>query len=268
MDRISKNAKNPESLRKELVRSFANFESSFRKRFPLIWTLTLILPVVLTGLILVFMGLIHGWEFPRKVVYHAFLTFFVLGRFIILVGLEGDALGKVEVAMKPSELFAMVTYMDFMTALFVTFHMNFLFRTPVVGPKVATLVWDGKFIMDAQPWVKRMAFFGLVLFVIFPTSTTGSIGGSIFGRLLGLSRVLTVIGVLIGSILGNAVMYAFSKQINQYIGAENYWLKIAGVVIIVVVVVLLELRYQHVKKKYLDSELANAEIEATDADQD
>ena len=128
------------------------------------------------------------------------MAFFVLGRFIILMGFEGDVADKFNVAMKPGELFAMVTYMDFMTALFVTFHMGFLFRMPYVGPKVATLVWDGKFIMDAQPWVKRMAFLGLVLFVIFPTSTTGSIGGSIFGRLLGLSRFLTVTGVLLGSI--------------------------------------------------------------------
>ncbi len=40
-------------------------------------------------------------------------------------------------------------------------------------------------------------------------------------------------------------MYAFSKQINQYIGVENYGLKIAGVVLIIVLVVLLELRYDH-----------------------
>ncbi len=258
MDQLSTNAKNPESLRKELVRSFANFESSFRKRFPVIWTATLVGPVFLTAFILVCLGLTLGWDFPQKVIYHAFMTFFVLGRFIILMGCEGDVHDKFEVAMRPGELFAMVTYMDFMTALFVTFHMGFLFRMPYVGPKVATLVWDGKFIMDAQPWVKRTAFLGLVLFVIFPTSTTGSIGGSIFGRLLGLSRFLTVSGVLLGSLLGNALMYAFSKQINQYIGTENYWLKIAGIVLIIVLLILLELRYRHVKNKYLDSEFANS----------
>jgi hypothetical protein len=262
MDRLSTNANDPESLRKELVRSFANFESSFRKRFPIIWTATLITPVVLTVLILVLLGLTVDWELPRKIVYHALLTFFVLGRFIILMGFEGDVAAKFDVAMKPGELFAMVTYMDFMTAMFVTFHMGFLFRMPYVGPKVATLVWDGKFIMDAQPWVKRMAFLGLVLFVIFPTSTTGSIGGSIFGRLLGLSRFLTVAGVLVGSLIGNALMYAFSKQINDYIGPENYWLKIAGVVLIIVLVILLELRYRHVKKKYLDREMSTDEDDA------
>lgn len=261
MDRLSSNANTPESLRKELVRSFTNFETSFRKRFPAIWILTLILPVVLTTFILVVLGLTVNWELPRNLIYHAGMTFFVLGRFIILMGFEGEAAKEFAIAMQPGELFWMVTYMDFMTALFVTFHMGFLFRMPYVGQKVATLVWDGKFIMDSQPWVKRMAFFGLVLFVIFPTSTTGSIGGSIFGRLLGLSRLLTVTGVLLGSLIGNALMYAFSKQINHYIGPQNWWLKIAGIVLIVVLVVLMELRYRHVKNKYLDKALTDSDNE-------
>ena len=62
-----------------------------------------------------------------------------------------------------------------------------------------------------------------------------------------------------GSIMGNALMYAFSKQINQYIGVENYGLKIAGVVLIIILLVMLELRYRHVKNKYLDSELAGGD---------
>ena len=267
MDRLSANAKNPESLRKELVRSFANFESSFRKRYPFIWMLTLIAPVLLTAIILAILGLRFGWGFPQKVLSHSFMTFFIFGRFIILVGLEGDLADQVRVSMKPGELFAMVTYMDFMVALFVTFHMGFLFRMPYVGPKVATLIWDGKFIMDAQPWMKRMAFLGLVAFVVFPTSTTGSIGGSIFGRLLGLSRWLTVLGVLFGSVIGNAIMYAFSKQINQYVGRENYWLKIAGIVLIIGLVVLMELRYRHVKNKYLNSEQGTEGLDKTEEEE-
>lgn len=190
-------------------------------------------------------------------------TFFIFGRFIVLVGTEGAAAVSetaeqgFKVLLSPGELFAMVTYMDFMVALFVTFHMGILFRLPNIGPKIAMLVWDGKFIMDAQPWIKRVAFFGLVLFVIFPTSTTGSIGGSIFGRLLGLSRWMTVFGVLLGSIAGNALMYAFSKQINQYIGPENYSIKIIGVALLIVLVFLMELRYRKVKNKFLDRQAAD-----------
>lgn len=224
----------------------------------MLWLTTLLAPVVVTTVLLIGLGLTQGWDYPQKLIGHALATFFIFGRFIVLVGTEGAAAATeatkegFKVLLSPGELFAMVTYMDVMVALFVTFHMGILFRLPNIGPKIAMLVWDGKFIMDAQPWIKRMAFFGLVLFVIFPTSTTGSIGGSIFGRLLGLSRWLTVGGVLIGSILGNALMYAFSKQINQYIGPENYWIKIIGIALLIALVFLMELRYHKVKNKFLD----------------
>ena len=263
MDSLEPNASDPESLRSELVRSFSSFETSFRSRFPMLWLVTLLAPVVVTVVLLVVLGLINGWDYPQKLVGHALATFFIFGRFIVLVGTEGAA-SVVETAEKgfrvllsPGELFAMVTYMDFMVALFVTFHMGILFRLPNVGPKIAMLVWDGKFIMDAQPWIKRVAFLGLVLFVMFPTSTTGSIGGSIFGRLLGLSRWMTVCGVLLGSIAGNALMYGFSKQINQYVGPENYGIKIVGIVLLIVLVFLMELRYRKVKNKFLDRQTSD-----------
>lgn len=270
MDSLEPNASDPEALRNELVRSFSSFESSFRSRFPMLWLSTLLAPVVVTFVLLVVLGFTQGWDYPQKLIGHALATFFIFGRFIVLVGTEGASAAKesFKVLLSPGELFAMVSYMDFMVALFVTFHMGILFRLPNIGPKIAMLVWDGKFIMDAQPWIKRVAFFGLVLFVIFPTSTTGSIGGSIFGRLLGLSRWLTVGGVLLGSILGNALMYAFSKQINQYIGPENYWIKILGVALLIVLVFLMELRYRRVKNKFLDRQTSDQpSTETTNNDQ-
>ena len=245
MNQQAFSSNDPEQLQKELIGSFTKFESSFRKRFPIIWTVTLLAPVVVSALLLLFIGIVYDWSFAGRFVTHAVLTFFVFGRFIILSGGE-DAY---RVLMSPAELFGLVTYLDFMTALFVTFHMGNLFRIPWLGPKIATLVWDGKYVMDAQPWIKRFAFAGLVAFVMFPSSTTGSIGGSIFGRLLGLSRFATVGGVLVGSILGNALMFALSSQLNQYLDKDNIWLKVVGALLIVVLCIAIEWRYRQVKKK-------------------
>ena len=177
MEQLATSAKSPELLRKELVRSFAEFELSFRERYPFWWLATLLAPLALTGALLGVVAAVYGFDEAYKYVTHALATFFVFGRFIILMGLEGDAAQKIQISLEPGKIFAMLTYMDFVVALFVTFHMGILFRLPIVGQKIAMLVWDGKFIMESQPWVKRMAFLGLVLFVMFPTSTTGSIGG-------------------------------------------------------------------------------------------
>ena len=253
----------PEEVQKELIGSFTKFESSFRQRYPFLWTATLIAPVVVSAALLIFIGLFYDWSFAGRFVTHAVLTFFVFGRFIILSGGE-DAY---RVLMSPAELFGLVTYLDFMTALFVTFHMGILFRLPWLGPKIATLVWDGKFVMDSQPWIKRFAFAGLVAFVMFPSSTTGSIGGSIFGRLLGLSRFTTVAGVLVGSILGNAVMFFLSRQLNQYLNKDNIWLKVVGALLIVALCVAVEWRYRQVKKKFLVTAEQNDGSDNADGDQ-
>lgn len=251
MEHLSK-AKNPEAFRKQLLASFTEFELSFRKRYPLVWLATLLAPFLVTLFLLIVLGLVVDWSYPQVLLGHAFMTFFLFGRLIILCGFEGELHDTYHIALSPGELFALVTYLDFMVALFVTFHMGFLFKLPYVGPKIAMLIWDGKFLMDSQPWIKRMAFLGLIVFVIFPTSTTGSIGGSIFGRLLGLSRPMIVLGILLGSILGNGLMYMFAKQINHYVTPDNVWLKVAGVVVLLALVALAEIRYRQVKKKYLD----------------
>lgn len=247
-------AENPELLRDQLHSMFAGFEKQFRKERPFLWQATLLAPIVVSLAILILLCFVQGPGYALKVVNHALLTFFVLGRFVLLAGVEGgDSAAISRIAMSPGELFGVVTYLDFMTALFVTFHMGVMFRIPKVGPKLAMLVWDGKFFMDSQPWIKRMAFAGLVVFVIFPSSTTGSIGGSIFGRLLGLSRWATVGGVLLGSLLGNTIMYAFAKQINKLL-EDNWTLRIIGLAIIVLGCVAFEWRYRKVKDRYIQDQ--------------
>ncbi len=250
MDQLAGHSESPEALRKELLGSFNEFELSFRKNYPVLWLTTLLGPAVVTVVLLVFLGIVVDWTYPQKLLSHAFLTAAFLGRFVILVGMEGETHEQFDITLQPYEIFGLVTYMDFMTAIFVAFHMGILFRLPYIGEKIAMLVWDGKTLLNAHPWIKRMAFLGLVMFVIFPTSTTGSIGGSIFGRLLGMSRWLTVGGVLLGSLLGNGLMFAFAKQINQYVDPQNIWIKVIGIVILVSLVVLIEVRYQRTKKKY------------------
>ncbi len=259
----------PQAMRRKLVSSFTNFEKGFRKDYPLFWWMSLLGPVALTVLILLGVGLFYGgWALSGKLVIHAFITFFALGRFVIcypaFISASGDAeqatlLPEIMSGLEPYldftalNLFWLVTYMDIMVALFVTFHMGLLFRIPWVGPKIAMLVWDGKFVMDSQPWIRKVSFLGLISFVIFPTSTTGSIGGSIFGRLLGLSRLMTVVGVLIGSLLGNGVMVLFADFVTNYVHGSP-WLKVAGVVILVLAMIFLERRYRAAKQRYLDAE--------------
>ena len=103
--------------------------------------------------------------------------------------------------------------------------------------------------MDSQS-----RFSGLVMFVIFPTSTTGSIGGTIFGRLLGMGRLRVVIAILIGSLLGNGLMLFGAKAIQQVLPGDSLALKIGGVIAIILALFFFERKIKSLKEKFLAEE--------------
>jgi uncharacterized membrane protein len=244
----------PRELHRRAVESFHEFESSFRKRHPLIWLFSLLGPLVLTAILLILIALVWGPALAQQYISNGLAAFFFFGRFVILMGgRAGEGGGRVWDFLSSGQLFVMLTYMDIMCALFVAVNVGVMFKIPVAGPRIEELVSDGHFLLRSQPWVRRVAFWGLVLFVVFPSSTTGSIGGSILGRLLGLSRGRVVAAIAIGSVVGNGVMYMFSDFLNQYIDKDDPVPKIIGVAIIVAVIVLLHRRYRRMKKLYMES---------------
>lgn len=248
-----------------VIESFEHFERKiwdFSKAF---WFFTLLLPVALTIVVVVFIALIQGPNTAYKFIIAAIATALILGRFVILFGQssqatpppaeEGSFWSQMyqELAQISSlELFLLVTYMDLVVAAFLAFHLGFMFRIPFVGPKAADLIGDTQTLVNERPWVKRASVLVLILFVIFPTSSTGSVGGSIFGNLMGLSRFTTFYSIAIGSVLGNGLMYLLAGQFEKYIDKDAWWLKLGGVAFCLVLVFFLERRYRHMQKVALE----------------
>ena len=169
-----------------------------------VWWASLLGPGIATIALLVIVNFTNAEGMAWAYVQAALAAFFVFGRFVILLGSgSADAAGYTFVNhLTPYHLFVMLTWMDMMVAIFVAFHMGILFRIPWAGDKLKGLVSDGQFVLAKQPWIRRSAFLGLVMFVIFPTSTTGSVGGTIFGRLLGMRRLQVLNAILMGSLAG------------------------------------------------------------------
>ena len=232
-------------------------EAQFRQSHPWCWRFTLLGPILLTALLLSGLLLQTGWEFTSKLATSALVTVLFFGRFVILSGTNGT-FQDTDGALASEHLFAMVCYLDVMTALLLAFHIGFLFRLPYIGPRAVALVTDGHFILDAQPWMRRATFFGLIAFVGFPLAATGSIGGSIFGRLLGMSRIATFFGIVIGALLGNSIMFFFSDLLGHYLNKDNVYLKLGGFLVLVMIVLVLERRYRRLKSGYLTSITSHA----------
>lgn len=241
-------------------------EEDFELKNPVAWYGSFFGPWIVAGLILLVYFLFEGYNGLKDLGVAIAATFLMLGRFVILFGDEKPIeFFNVSVQMTAHELFVMLTTMDFIVAFFVAFHMDYLFRLPFFGPKLHEMVSDGRFILKHQPWIRSVAFIGLVLFVIFPTSTTGSIGGSIFGRLLGMKRMRVVTAILIGSVLGNSLMLALSHWISQYLPSDSFWLKLVGILIMVVALILAERYFRSLKRKFQAKEDAEQERRLADA---
>lgn len=233
-----------------LLDSFLAFEASFRTRRPWLWLGTLVGPFVVSMGLLVMIWLVMGSDYVYKLVGTMLATFLFFGRFVILGGSQGGEMQEIARFLSSGQLFLMVTYMDLMVALLLAFHIGFVFRLPVIGPKVSELVVDGQFILAQNPWMKRATGVALTAFVLFPLAATGSIGGSIFGRLLGMTRMATFGWVAIGSILGNGVMYLGSDLINRYFDKDHPAVQIGGLLTIVLIIVFLERRYRKMREQF------------------
>lgn len=239
-------------LRTEMLEQFESFEGSFRKNSPLLWWGTLVGPFVVTGLLLLLFSVIYGWEWVGKLAGAATIAFFFFGRFIILGGKDHGA-DQVTAFLSPEALFGLMTYLDLLVAVVLSFHIGFMFKIPLLGPKVSELVVDGRVILAMHPWIRRMTFAGLIAFVVFPLAATGSIGGSIFGRLLGMDRLQTLVGIATGSLIGNGIMYVFADAINRYLDRDNPLLFWGGVAVIAVIIFLLERRFRRFRKEMVDT---------------
>ena len=243
-----------------LFASANKMEQEFRRNNPVAWWTALLAPIGVTLLILGWLGFSGGPQVLVSYLITALITFFLLGRFVIAstdlikstiqsLPIVGDWEFMQNLVVEPYQAFFMLTYMDLIVAVFVTFNLGLMFRIPWLGPKVGMMVYDAKFILDRYPWLRRISFFGLVIFVIFPASTTGSIGGSIFGRLLGLGRIRSLIAIVVGSIAGNLLMWQFAAYLEPV--KDNVIVKLAALGLIVAIVVAIEWRYRALKRKFL-----------------
>ncbi len=243
----------------------ARFADSFKRDYPIAWWATLLGPFVVTGTMLAMLAVTRGVDFVAKLLATSAVTFFGLGRFVILFGSDAPKtdLAGLEAFEKDAgqfnfltrgELFTMVSWMDAFVAILLVFHAGFIFKLPKIGPKLLALREEGEFFMSVQPWMRRFAFLGLVAFVVIPIAATGSIGGSILGRMLGMSRLATISAIAVGTLLGNSVMLLAGKALSKipFFDPHNPLSLLAGVVVIAGLIVFLNLHYKRLKRRWRD----------------
>ena len=219
---------------------------SLLKLTPLGWLATLLGPPAAVILLLILVGLVGGFRSLRHLAFTMVATFFFFGRFIILAGSDPETADYGQF-FSSGQLALLVFFMDAMTAILVAFHMSLLFRLPVLGNRLRLLTLEGEQLVRSQPWMRRMTFIGVVVFVMLPLASTGSIGGALLGRLLGLPRLRAFLAVLIGSASGCLFMYYGADLINRYFDRDDPRVMGTAVVLLITLILLLNWRYRKLR---------------------
>lgn len=206
-----------------------------------------LVPVISTITILALLWLLGGKDKVGGLITYSIVSFFGGGKLIVFVPcLPLEKLPEAFKILKDIqgmyniwELAGMVVYMDSMTAIVVTYNLHILNKIPKIGPMLKNTRKDCYFLLQANPWMHKMAFIAVILFVAFPISGTGAIAGAFLATLLGLSRVTAIITIFIGGFLGSYGMGLAAWKIgaDAKMFIENpliAWGSLIGLVVLII----------------------------------
>ncbi|MCU0720045.1 MAG: hypothetical protein MUC83_10110 [Pirellula sp.] len=190
----------------------------YRLENPISWWLSLAVPLLLTCGLLVFLTLDKGLASVGQFFGTCCVIIFVLGKTIIAGGHIDEA--SEEIAFySPSELLAMVIYVDLCTTLLVVYHLGVILRLPLLGWLFDRLVTATTRLLLKYPRLRKLTYVGITVLVAMPFASGPS--GGILGRILGLERRAIFLSAMIGTTIGSVMILFFSDMLFAILGPKN-----------------------------------------------
>ena len=164
-------------------------DSSFESRL-LFWGNLALVACVLAYLGYVFAS--SGTTGMLELATVAGLSFVAFGKLVIFWGLKEGAIPVWSLAVR-------TFLIDLVLASALSSGLRGLERIPRIGGWLHNSRARAKEVLIEYPGLRRMAFFGVVAFVLLPIAGTGAITGSIVARLIGLSRLAGIGAIALAS---------------------------------------------------------------------
>lgn len=168
-------------------------------------------PILVTVALWIPIGLIWGPKALGQLVGFMAAIFVFLGKFAVFTAIsEAEPLRPYLVAM-------LIVYMDTCVACLVAFNLDWLFEVRRIGPRLERLRESSGDILEINPWMRKATFIGVMLFVAFPLTGTGAIGGTLLGRMMGLRKRRILLAILIGACIGSFGLALGAHMIGQHL---------------------------------------------------
>lgn len=142
------------------------------------------------------------------------------GKFVILAP---SLAGTIE--LTPWELAGIVSWMDTATAVILWANLKFLYRLPWLGPKLVKVRLHSEATMSRNAFMRRGAFAGVALFVLFPVAGTGATKATIIAELAGMRTWSMIASVALGALGGCFGLAAFSSALKRVLEPlhDTHW---------------------------------------------
>lgn len=208
-------------------------EQAMRREHPVVFWITLLIPVVGWAVLLATAALTRGKGFALKLLAITVVVEAVAGRFVILGGSHDGQAAASPLLLSRVELFWLVAWIDLCVCLLFLYHATFIYRIWRIGPWLERVRDTSRAIVARRPWLGRFSFVGVVLYVGLPILGSGAVLGSMLGQLLGLRRLTTLAAVMIGTLLGNSLMLLLAELIMRvpFLARQNPAVILASLVL-------------------------------------
>lgn len=198
-----------------------------------------LLAIWIGSLVLLFGGvvawmLISGHEHAQRVWAQLFTLATLPGKYVIFSGLSAES------PLRPWPLAALAIGADLAVGATLAVGLGPLGRVPWIGPALRKGHDRAELVLREYPRLRRMAFWGVVVFVYLPLPASGSIGGTFVGQMLGLRRQQGLWAVVLGGALVSVTFAALAIAVGSQAQAmlENPWVTVVAVVVFAIVVYL------------------------------
>jgi uncharacterized membrane protein len=138
-----------------------------------------------------------------------------------------------------------VAMVDVGAGLFMAWNFDLALKIPILGSWIGRFMFHGQEFVRQRPWLERLYFVGLALFVMFPLQGSGGIGASIVGRILGMPKAEVVAAIAIGAFAGSFLLALGIEFLKDILLANLA----AGIVVILTVVVIIVILYLYSRER-------------------
>lgn len=159
---------------------------------------------------------------------------FLPGKYVIFSSVSSAS------PLGPWALAVLAVAVDLAVAATLAVGLGPLGRVPGIGPALRKGHDHAEEVLAEYPRLKRMAFWGVVIFVYLPLPASGSIGGTFVGQMLGLRRGQGLWAVVLGGALVSATFAGLAIALGSQAEAmlRNPWVSVAAVLVFLAVAFL------------------------------